>query len=64
MVPAAAALAFEPDAARQVALRVDVDEEDASVREGERAARLMAVVVLPTPPFWLATAMTRAILVV
>src|SRR5271166_3550839 len=23
------------------------------------AARLMAVVVLPTPPFWLATAMTR-----
>src|SRR5271169_749035 len=25
------------------------------------AARLMAVVVLPTPPFWLATAMTRPI---
>src|SRR5271166_1633081 len=25
-------------------------------------ARLMAVVVLPTPPFWLATAMTRPIL--
>ena len=24
-------------------------------------ARLMAVVVLPTPPFWLATAMTRPI---
>jgi hypothetical protein len=23
------------------------------------AARLTAVVVLPTPPFWLATAMTR-----
>src|SRR5260370_30998590 len=28
------------------------------------AARLMAVVVLPTPPFWLATAMTRPILIV
>ena len=26
------------------------------------AARLIAVVVLPTPPFWLATAMTRVIL--
>jgi hypothetical protein len=25
------------------------------------AARLIAVVVLPTPPFWLATAMTRPI---
>src|SRR5580704_12585268 len=25
------------------------------------AARLMAVVVFPTPPFWLATAMTRPI---
>src|SRR3984957_5058013 len=25
------------------------------------AARLMAVVVLPTPPFWLATAITRPI---
>src|SRR5438876_12320636 len=28
------------------------------------AARLMAVVVLPTPPFWLTTAITRPILIV
>src|SRR5580698_7759781 len=27
------------------------------------AARLMAVVVFPTPPFWLATAMTRPMIV-
>src|SRR5271165_1864486 len=27
--------------------------------DASEAARLMAVVVLPTPPFWLATAMTR-----
>src|SRR5580698_7700671 len=27
----------------------------------KEAARLMAVVVLPTPPFWLATAITRPI---
>src|SRR5271165_20634 len=29
-------------------------------REARDAARLIAVVVLPTPPFWLVTAMTRA----
>src|SRR5262245_20218495 len=29
-------------------------------RAAREAARLMAVVVLPTPPFWFATAMTRA----
>ena len=45
-------LAFEPDAAREVGLRVHVDEEHALFRQGERGApRLMAVVVLPTPPF-------------
>src|SRR5664280_3060078 len=30
-------------------------------REANDAARLMAVVVLPTPPFWLVTAMMRPI---
>ena len=44
---------------RRVALRIDVDQQHAPLGRGERAARLTAVVVLPTPPFWLATAMTR-----
>ena len=40
MVPAGCALAFEADAAREVALRVDVDEEDALVGEGEGGAEV------------------------
>src|SRR5215469_4207935 len=32
-----------------------------SFAEASEAARLMAVVVFPTPPFWLATAIMRAI---
>ena len=36
MVPAACGLAFLSDAAREVALRIDVDEQDALVRERQR----------------------------
>ena len=58
-------LALLSDAAREVALRIDVDEEDALVRRAASdAARLMVVVVLPTPPFWLATATMRLNLVI
>src|SRR5260370_35178247 len=32
---------------------------DLTSAAAKEAARLMAVVVLPTPPFWLATAITR-----
>ena len=32
---------------------------DCSLREAIDAARLIAVVVFPTPPFWFAIAMTR-----
>ena len=54
-------LPFLADAARQVALGIDVDQQDALDRPTAReAARLMVVVVLPTPPFWLATATIRA----
>ena len=55
-------LPLQANAARQIALRVHVDEEDALVRERQRGGRLMAVVVLPTPPFWLATARIRAVI--
>ena len=53
-------LSAQADAARQVALRVGVHEQHALALLGKDVARLMAVVVLPTPPFWLATAMTLA----
>ena len=36
MVPAGGGLALEADAAGEVALRVDVDEQDALLGEGER----------------------------
>ena len=61
-MPAGAGLALLADAAREIALRIDVDEQHALFGEGERAARLMVVVVLPTPPFWLATATMRPII--
>ena len=43
----------------RVALRVQVDDEHPRAVLGQQAARLTAVVVLPTPPFWLAIVMTR-----
>ena len=49
---------FRPSAAREIGLRIEVDEQDALARPSRaRPPRLMAVVVLATPPFWLATAM-------
>jgi len=42
-----------------VGLRVEIQQEHALAERGQgTAARLTAVVVLPTPPFWLATAIT------
>ncbi len=41
-----------------VALRVHVEEQGLRSAAATLAARLTAVVVLPTPPFWLTTAMT------
>ena len=43
---------------RQVALRVHVDTEDAEPLSMNATARFSAVVVLATPPFWFANAMT------
>ena len=44
----------------RVALGIAIDQSGFAVRiEPERQTRLIAVVVLPTPPFWLAIAMTR-----
>ena len=45
---------------RQVALRVHVDAQHAVARSANAAARFSVVVVLATPPFWLANAMTLA----
>ena len=53
------ALRLRADAARQIALRIDVDQQDLRPASASDVARLMAVVVLPTPPFWLATATMR-----
>ena len=44
-----------PGAEANRALRVDVHQECGSPRRANAAARLTAVVVLPTPPFWLTT---------
>jgi hypothetical protein len=41
---------------RGVRLWVEVDHEDRSPASARQALRLTAVVVLPTPPFWFATA--------
>ena len=49
------AVAAEGDG--RVALRVEVDQQGLSSRSAAtQAARLTAVVVLPTPPFWFAIA--------
>ena len=43
----------------RVALRVEVDDQDLEPDWASAAATLTVVVVLPTPPFWLATVRTR-----
>ena len=49
---------LDAEHARQVRLRVEVDAGGVDVRDRANAAsRFSAVVVLPTPPFWLNTAM-------
>ena len=59
-MPAGDGEALLADAAGEIALRIDVDEQDAPLGDARAtAARLMVVVVLPTPPFWFATATTR-----
>ena len=55
-------LALLADAAGEVALRIDVDEQDALVGQRQGRGQVDGVVVLPTPPFWLATATIRAII--
>ena len=42
-----------------VPLRVEVDHQHPQPCIASAAARLTALVVLPTPPFWLAIVMTR-----
>ena len=39
------------EARRRIALRVEIDKQRTLLGQGEPAARLTAVVVLPTPPF-------------
>ena len=55
-----ALLVSDPEPRGGVALRVEVDDQDPVAELGEGRPRLTAVVLLPTPPFWLATAMIRA----
>lgn len=48
------------DPARCVALRVDIDKQRLFPETPSAAAKLTDVVVFPTPPFWLATAIIFA----
>ena len=48
----------DSEAAGGVALGVGIDDQDRMSLAAREAARLMAVVVFPTPPFWLAIAKT------
>ena len=41
----------DPESGGGVALRVGIDDEDLMSLAASEAARLMAVVVFPTPPF-------------
>jgi hypothetical protein len=43
-----------------IALRVHVDEQHAALQRREGRGEVDGVVVLPTPPFWFAMAMMRA----
>jgi len=49
---------FQAEAAGGVGLRSRSNKSTRWPSAARHAARLTAVVVLPTPPFWLATAMT------
>ena len=51
----AVVVARKSEAGGGVGLGVAVDQEDLRPSRARQAARLMAVVVLPTPPFWLTT---------
>ena len=52
-------LGVEPERERQAGLRVEVDEEHLRPCSASAAPSEATVVVLATPPFWLATAMVR-----
>jgi hypothetical protein len=54
--PSAAPRFDDAAAGRGVALRIEVDQQHALADSARQAERLTAVVVLPTPPFWLVTA--------
>jgi hypothetical protein len=65
-------LPLQPEAAGGIALGVDIDQQRLVSGERQRrgevdrgggsaAARLIAVVVFPTPPFWLVTVITFAV---
>ena len=51
-----AGLAIAAEGDRGVALLVEVDEQHLAAGAATQAAVLTAVVVFPTPPFWLAIA--------
>ena len=46
----------DPEPTGGVALRVEIDHEDAVAESASWLARFTTVVVLPTPPFWFAQA--------
>ena len=52
---------LDPETCAGIALRVEIDDEDRAPHAASAVARLIAVVVLPTPPFWLATAIIRVL---
>jgi len=56
-VEAAALGGGHAEGAAGVGLGVEVDEQNFTPGSARHAARLTAMVVLPTPPFWLAMAM-------
>ena len=49
-----------PERVREAGLGVEVDQQHPVAELGHAAPRVWTVVVLATPPFWLATASTRA----
>src|SRR5579862_7039425 len=57
MVPAAATLPFRPTPLVRLPCGSMSTRRTRRSAKANEAARLIAVVVLPTPPFWLATAM-------
>ena len=46
----------------RIPLRIDINEQNFFSATAMEAERLIAVVVLPTPPFWLAMQITRAMI--